>query len=381
MTQAEQARVRDFSQKMRDQGSDGFADGPWDDAEIEGDNHLSARQRLQRNWLTNASRHTRQRTLGDRVLTWVTILTLIALVAGIAGAWLSYQPEPGNMATDKTPGVARVEARLTRMEKRLSRILDPYIRMLNNLSGKLDDTQQQLLEHRQNTGQQPALTTGLEARLDTVEQRLVAADKRMDTLSGVLIVLADSKPGSVPGTEPPAASATPTAAGTPGTGKVARTAALPVQNNTSGLQPVAAPEPEPEPVPENPVPVAQQPAATDPAGSKVEVAEPPAANVTEPVPETTPEPAAPVAEQSATGTAEGNWVINIASYTNANIARRKLAQMQQQGVDVELVTAEVNGKTIYRARVFGFASRRDATSAATEIQSKLGLEETWITKR
>lgn len=101
-----------------------------------------------------------------------------------------------------------------------------------------------------------------------------------------------------------------------------------------------------------------------------------------PEPEIRPEAAAPVvAAASATGTATGNWVINIASYANERVARRKLAQMQQQGVDVELVKAEVNGKTLYRARVFGFASRRAATAASAEIKSKLGLEEIWITKR
>lgn len=302
MTQSEQARVRNFSQRMRDEGSAGFADGPWDETEMEGDNELSARQRQQRNWTVNATRTRRPRTLGDRVLTWMTILALITLVAGIAGAWWSYQPEPEITVLDpdslnKTPALERVESRLTRMEKRLSHILDPYIRSLNNLSGKLDDSQQQLIEHIRNSELQQATTaTGFEARLQNVGQRLAASDERMDTLSAMLGTIAANEPAGVPVADQP----------------VPRTAA-------------------------------------------------PADEIPEPV--------------------KGNWVINIASYANENIARRKLAQMQQQGVDVELVTAEVNGKAIYRARVFGFASRREASAASTEIKSKLGIEEIWITKR
>ncbi|MFV1972850.1 MAG: SPOR domain-containing protein [Thiohalobacterales bacterium] len=302
MTQSEQARVRNFSQRMRDEGSAGFADGPWDETEMEGDNELSTRQRQQRNWTVNATRTRRPRTLGDRVLTWMTILALITLIAGIAGAWWSYQPEPEITVLDpdslgKTPTLERVESRLTRMEKRLSHILDPYIRSLNNLSGKLDDSQQQLIEHIRNSELQQATTaTGFEAHLQNVEQRLAASDERMDTLSTMLDTIAANEPAGVPVADQP----------------VPRTAA-------------------------------------------------PADEIPEPV--------------------KGNWVINIASYANENIARRKLAQMQQQGVDVELVTAEVNGKTIYRARVFGFASRREASAASTEIKSKLGLEEIWITKR
>lgn len=350
MTQSEQARVRDFSQRMRDEGSAGFADGPWDETEMEGDNELSARQRQQRNWTVNATRTRRPRTLGDRVLTWMTILALITLVAGIAGAWWSYQPEPEITVLDpdslnKTPALERVESRLTRMEKRLSHILDPYIRSLNNLSGKLDDSQQQLIEHIRNSElQQATTTTGFKARLQNVEQRLAASDERMDTLSAMLGTIAANEPAGVPVADQP----------------VPRTA--------------APADKIPEPVTAVPKPAIRQSDTSAPSVTRAAIA--PAS-----APLIRPEPAAPAAAKTAPGTVKGNWVINIASYANENIARRKLAQMQQQGVDVELVTAKVNGKTIYRARVFGFASRREASAASTEIKSKLGLEEIWITKR
>jgi hypothetical protein len=464
MTQADQARVREFSQKMRDKGSAGFADGPWDDAESDGNNRLSAKQRQQRNWGMKTFRRTRKRTFSERVLTWVAILALITLVAGIAGAWLSYQPEPEITVTrtdwlNNTPGLAHIESRLTRMEKRLSHILDPYIRRLNNLGNELNNSQEQLVEHIRNTEQQQAITTtGFEERLENAEQQLAATDERMDALSTMLVALGDSKPESVPGPDQ-AVSWAPPAAGFPGTREAAT---VPVQDKKAGLKPLPEPEvsasnaggkpapaepetpvlaaaapagsqtaavsepvarPElaaeqpaatavvvsqiaaaPEPMPEaRPEPAAQQPVTVAPPGNQIAAAPEPVpdarpepaqqqpvtvaptatqtAAAHESVQETRPEPAAPVAAEPATVTAQGNWAINIASYTNERIARRELAKMQQKGVDVELVSAEVNGKTIYRARVFGFASRRAATAAATEIQSKLGLKETWITKR
>lgn len=437
MTQAEQARIREFSQKMRDKGSAGFADGPWDDAENDANQRLSAKQRQQRNWGMKRPRRGRRWTFGEHVLTWVAILALITLITGIAGAWLSYQPEPKITVTrtdwlNNTPGLAQIESRLTRMEKRLSHILDPYIRRLSNLGNELGNTREQLIEHVRNAEQQQATTaTGFEARMENAEQRLAATDERMDALSTMLVALGDSKPGRVAGADQ-AAPWAPPAAGHPGTRQAVT---VPVQDKNAGLKPlpkhqVAAssarekpplaemekpvlaatapagsqtattPEPvletrpefaaqqpvaaapadsqtvtDPAPVPETrPEPATRQPAATAPAETRIAAA--PAA-----VPETRTEPAAPVAAEPAAVPAKGNWAINIASYTNARIARRELAKMQQQGVDVELVTAEVNGKTIYRARVFGFASRRAAATAATEIQSKLGLKETWVTKR
>ncbi|UCC56948.1 MAG: SPOR domain-containing protein [Gammaproteobacteria bacterium] len=516
MTQSDREQLREFTQKLRDEGPAAFADGPWDDAATEGEDKTSARRRKKKRGAMNSSRHARQQTLGDRVLTWLAILALIGLMVGLGGTWLSHQPEAelAGTRTDRlkqTPGLERVESRLTRMEKRLSHILDPYIRTLNNLSVELGDMQKQLNEHIENAGQQQsALPTGIEERLENIEQRLAATDEhmqnveqqrvatdddlqdveqqrvavaermqdleqqlvaanqrmqkleqqraianentetveqqratadqrmqeieqqlaatdqrmqdleqqraianentetveqqraaadqrmqnleqqlaatdqrmqnleqqlvtsnermkiitqqrtasdehlenleqqlataegRVETLSGMLAALADNTPANTTGPDQPAPRTMSAAAG-----------------------------------PEAATLATQQPVATEPAGTRADTAVEPAGIIPAPAPEAKPEPAAPV----AAGTANGNWVINVASYTNERIARRKLAQMQQQGIDVELVTAEVKGKTIYRARVFGFASRRDAESHAVGIRKKLGIEETWITRR
>jgi len=374
---------------MRDEGSAGFASGPWDEADMEGDNELSARQRQQRRWGLNAARQRRQRTVGDIILTWAAILALITLTAGIAGAWLSYQPEPGVTVTrtgllNKPPGLDRVESRLTRMEKRLSHILDPYIRTLTKLSG----TQKQLtgqinnIEKKQNTA-----ATGFDERLEVIEQRMQIADERLDALSATVVALADGKVESLTGGEQPA----PLATAQVNTHEQRANPTAEIPDST----PVAIPAPaEPGPT----VPATQKPVTGTLVDRQPDAASELATTVDEPAPASEPgqgiasltlapppitgAPApGPVAAVAATVMApQGNWVINIASYTNEHIARRKLAQMQQQGVDAELVPAEVNGRTIYRARVFGFASRRAAGSAATEIKSRLGIAEVWITK-
>ena len=383
MTQAEQIRLREFSQRMRDEGTAGFADGPWDETDMEDDPELSARQRQKQRWGMHALRSRRQRTFSDRVLTWAAILALITLVAGIAGAWLSYQPEPVTSVTTpyrlhQTPGLDRIESRLTRMEKRLSHILDPYIRTLNNLGG----AQQQLTRQVDNIEKKQATTaTGFDERLENIEQRMQITDERLDTLSAALVALVDGKAGPLPGSEQPATSTTQITPAPAQVDTVVRAEQQSIATDLVDSPPDTTAGPaatviEPAPVTKQEIPAS---VPTGPAGSRPEAGRMPGDATPLAVPATTQESTAPVAA-TATKT-RGNWAINIASYANENIARRKLAQMQQQGVDAELVPAEVNGKPIYRARVLGFTSRRAAGSAAKEIKSKLGIGEVWITKR
>ncbi len=74
-------------------------------------------------------------------------------------------------------------------------------------------------------------------------------------------------------------------------------------------------------------------------------------------------------------------MVNLASYTNASFAARKLSEFEAEGVSVEQVQASVKGKTIYRLRVPGFESFRAASAQAGAIQAKLDLDSTWIARR
>ncbi len=101
-------------------------------------------------------------------------------------------------------------------------------------------------------------------------------------------------------------------------------------------------------------------------------------------PATTPVPAPAVAQppQPALSPArDGDWVINLASYTSRTYASRKLAEFTGEGVAAEQVQAEVNGSTVYRLRVPGFASYRAASTESMAIRVQLGLNATWIARR
>ena len=127
------------------------------------------------------------------------------------------------------------------------------------------------------------------------------------------------------------------------------------------------------------LPLEQQPqrpgivlASHPPSKSPAPAAAPPAP-VRQPV---EPAPAAPVAPPR-----EGDWVINLASYVNAAYATRKQAEFADEGVPVEQVEATVNGKTIYRLCVPGFTTSRAAKQEAGNIQTRLGLQDTWVARR
>lgn len=110
----------------------------------------------------------------------------------------------------------------------------------------------------------------------------------------------------------------------------------------------------------------------------------PALPAVEPVSAPPPVPApAPVERQSPARQppGRGDWVINLASYTSRSYAARKLAQFVGAGVAAEQVPAEVNGATVYRLQVPGYASYREASAQAVQIRTQLGLDSTWVARR
>lgn len=77
----------------------------------------------------------------------------------------------------------------------------------------------------------------------------------------------------------------------------------------------------------------------------------------------------------------GGWVINLASYTWKSTASKKLALFQQQGVDAEIFAVTINDKPMYRVRVTGFESSRQAKAEIPAVEQKLNLEGAWISRR
>lgn len=406
MTQAENTKIKAFTRKMRDEGADGFAAGPWDTEELPESIH----QRQQSRWGLQSARLRRRqrRVFTDRLLTWAAITALITLTVGIVGTWLSYQPNPGAFVTrpnslNKTT-LERFETRLQLVEERLSTILEPYVSKLNDLDSRLKETSGELsarIRILETAGTLTETENTYEARLQLLETQLSNTMARLDEISLMLAALNDSRPGP-PGetrfSEPAAqeydrfAATSPTAdvpdtawPGSPEPGWDAPAQGnpfMPAPSRVDGLAQKTTSVAQMRPHAEVPAEV--------PAGqtaSAEQIAQPPAPLSTLPVdrPEAAPPAPAPAAApQPAAEPAPvrtGDWVINIASYINEKTAQRKLAEMQKRGVDVELVSAEVNGRTVYRARVFGFATRQAAMAQAGVIREKLGLKETWIAKR
>ena len=77
----------------------------------------------------------------------------------------------------------------------------------------------------------------------------------------------------------------------------------------------------------------------------------------------------------------GAWSINLASYTKQSTADEVRSRFLEKGVAADQVVATVNGKTYFRLRVTGFASRQAALEQSTLIKEKLGLKDAWVTKQ
>jgi cell division septation protein DedD len=75
---------------------------------------------------------------------------------------------------------------------------------------------------------------------------------------------------------------------------------------------------------------------------------------------------------------QGKWAINLASYVSEKAAGRKMDSFREKGVSTEMVSARVNGRTIYRVRIAGFESQAAARAMAATVEQQLGLEDTWI---
>jgi hypothetical protein len=77
---------------------------------------------------------------------------------------------------------------------------------------------------------------------------------------------------------------------------------------------------------------------------------------------------------------QGDWVINLASYTSPAFVRKKQAEFVRAGVTVEQAQAVVKGRTVYRLRVPGFETFEAASARAAGIRAQPGLRDTWITR-
>ncbi|MEW6647082.1 MAG: SPOR domain-containing protein [Pseudomonadota bacterium] len=84
-----------------------------------------------------------------------------------------------------------------------------------------------------------------------------------------------------------------------------------------------------------------------------------------------PQPAAKPAAAASQPT--GGWVVNVASLTDAKAAETERQRMQQAGFNVEVQTAQMDGRTWHRVRATGFSSREQAQVYSDMIRHKMGV--------
>lgn len=105
-------------------------------------------------------------------------------------------------------------------------------------------------------------------------------------------------------------------------------------------------------------------ATARPAQPVAKAPEPPKAAA--PAPQPAPKPASKPA-------ASGGWVVNVASLTDAKAAAAEQQRLKQAGFNVEVQTAQMEGRTWYRVRASGFSSREEAQVYSDMIRHKMGV--------
>jgi cell division septation protein DedD len=85
--------------------------------------------------------------------------------------------------------------------------------------------------------------------------------------------------------------------------------------------------------------------------------------------------------KSAAAERNGLWVVNLASFADRQDAAGFSERAQSKEVDVEQNHVTVKGKSYWRVRVTGFRSAAEAKGYAASVEAKLGLKETWISRR
>ncbi len=354
MSRATNRRLKNFMQKMQDEGPEGFAAGPWSSAE--GDTGQ-----------VPPARGGRLRALWPSANSIVAVLALALIVTGVVGAYLSNKSK-------REAVIAQVDAilneplrnpeteRLQDLEVRLANSLTPYQKRLRDLELDLtqtrafyDERMQDLEQRLMHVGEpyedrlnklETMLVSASEPykrKLQGIEQRLVHTTNRLDELSAVMASLTSSAEAIIEANvammaDPPAA--------------------LPIKPAAVSRDNVVLPQKEPA------APAVALQAPAGPAKQALALKK----------------SVEPVIDSPAPGKS-GPWVINIGSYAKESMAIRKQAAFQRKGVETERVTADVGGRTLYRLHVAGFNSHREAAAHAKTVQQQLGLKETWIKRR
>jgi len=89
-------------------------------------------------------------------------------------------------------------------------------------------------------------------------------------------------------------------------------------------------------------------------------------------------PKTPVNSASATDTV---WVVNLSSHAKENRATSEQARLSKLGLNAEVHTAQIKGRTWYRVQIIGFTSKDEAKAKLKDVQQRSGVNGAWIGKR
>ncbi len=74
------------------------------------------------------------------------------------------------------------------------------------------------------------------------------------------------------------------------------------------------------------------------------------------------------------------WVVNLVSVDSQHSAEKALKRYKKQGIPAEIYSTVLKGKTWYRLRIGGFASKQEAIAQKKYLTVKHGIKDAWIQK-
>lgn len=72
------------------------------------------------------------------------------------------------------------------------------------------------------------------------------------------------------------------------------------------------------------------------------------------------------------------WFVNLASFKLEIVARRWAESLENPPRPVQIVPVDSNGRTFYRVRVGGYATRAEAQAGAGTLKAQWQLDDTWV---
>lgn len=131
--------------------------------------------------------------------------------------------------------------------------------------------------------------------------------------------------------------------------------------------------------PKTPEPVASKPATPVPAASKPASPAPVAAKTAAPAPAASPTATPkPASTQTAAVDSSTPWFVNFGSYSARTMAETWAAKLHPIAGKVIVATSAQDGKTFYRVRVVGLASKDSANEVARKLEAEQQVSQLWV---